>query len=101
MDDVADVYCDSFLVTTGPYGAILNFMRSSPEPSSPGSAPKSDRVSTVRMSLEHLKSMTFILHRQLTDMEENEGLNIPLSNSTLNQMKIAPEDWERFWHKRE
>ena len=99
MDDAPDVYCDSFLVSTGPYGAALNFMRSPPMPSGPSNAPQSDRVSTVRMSVEHLKSMAFVLHRQIRDMEESEGIIIPVSNRTLNQLKIAPEDWGKFWHR--
>lgn len=99
MDDVPDVYSDSFLVSTGSYGAVLSFLRSSSEPSAPGSAVKSDRVATVRMSIEHLKSMTFILHRQIGDMERGEGIIVPVSHNTLNQLKIAPEDWEKFWQR--
>ena len=69
MSEPVDVYTDQFQVTTAMYGCVLNFMRTSPTPPAPGTAPPIERLATVRMSLEHLKVMVFILHRQMTHHE--------------------------------
>ena len=67
MPDAPDVYTDQFQVNFGPYGCLLNFMVSGTQPVAPGTAPQIDRVASVRMSLEHLKVMTYILHRQMVN----------------------------------
>lgn len=92
-----DVYCDQFQVTTGPYGCTLNFMLSSPSPPPPGTLPQTERMATVRMSLEHLKVMTFILRRQLMQHERQTGTRIPVPIEVLNGLGISPEDWDAFW----
>lgn len=97
MPDPVDVYADQFQVNTGPYGCTLNFFASSTQPPAPGSAPQAERVASVRMSLEHLKVMTFILHRQLTEYERQSGVRIPIPQEVLNALRIGREDWDGLW----
>jgi hypothetical protein len=100
-DDAPDVYTDQFQIQFGPYGCLLNFMASSTQAPPPGTAPQSKPVAHIRMSLEHLKVMTFILHRQLTQYERQAGVRIPFPQEVLNSMRIGPEDWSSFWRDRE
>jgi len=98
MPDPVDVYTDQFQVSTGPFGCVLNFLITSHEPIAQGAMPPHPgRVATLRMSLEHLKVMTFILHRQVTTHERNSGARIPLPQAILNGLRIGREDWDKFW----
>lgn len=99
MPEPVDVYADQFQINTGAYGCTLNFLASNPIPPAPGSAPQADRLATVRMSLEHLKIMTFILHRQLLQYETQTGVTIPIPVTVLNSLGIGPEDWQAFWRR--
>ena len=77
MPDPVDVYSDQFQINTGAYGCILNFFATSREPAAIGGVqPQPERVATIRMSLEHLKVMAFILHRQLTMYERTAGVHV-------------------------
>ena len=97
MTDAIDVYSDQFQISTGPYGVMLNFNVSSHIPAVPGQVQQAERVATIRMSLEHLKAMTFILRRQLLQHEQQTGTIIPLPQQVLNQLQIGREDWDAFW----
>ena len=97
MADIIDVYFDSFQVNMGPWGATLNLSLSGSQPPAPGSQPQSDRVATVRTSLEHLKAMTYILKRHITQFEESSGISVQVPTRVLSAMTIAPEDWDVFW----
>ncbi len=96
-EEPIDVYSDSFQLNTGPFGVTLNFMVSSHAPPAPGTIPQSERLATVRMSLEHLKVMTFILTRQVLQHERETGVKIEIPVEVLNQLRIAQEDWQSFW----
>ena len=97
MAETFDEYSDVFLLTTSPFGAALTFRRSPAVTASPGTTSQPEDVGVIRMSLEHLKMMAFIFKRQIDGVERNVGASIPIASSTLNQMKIAPEDWDSFW----
>lgn len=97
MPDPQDVYCDVFQVTIGAWGATLNFSLSSNTLPSPGAQAQSNLVATVRTSLEHLKVMTFMLKRQLSNFESGQQINIELPIQVLSSSGIAPEDWDVFW----
>ncbi len=99
MPEPVDVHSDQFQVITGPYGCTLSFSLSSPVPPSPGSPAQAERMATVRMSLEHLKVMTFMLRRQLVEYERSSGVIVPLPTQVLNNLGIGPEDWEAFWRR--
>jgi hypothetical protein len=99
MTEPVSVFADQFQLNTSPYGATLNFMVSDPMPAAPGVAPKVERQATVRMSLEHLKVMTFILLRSMRQYEAQTGTQIQIPNQMLNQMGISPEDWDTTWRR--
>ena len=92
-----DVYADQFQITLGPYGATLGFQLSKPTPPVPGTTPQADRVVTVRMSLEHLKVMAFLLTRHLRQYQREAGITVPLPGEVLNSLRIGREDWDAFW----
>ena len=97
MGEPIDIYSDQFQVNIGAYGCTMNFMLTSPIPPAPGSVPQAERLATVRTSLEHLKSITFILRKQILQVEDNSGIKIEVPRQVLNAMGISPEDWDAFW----
>jgi hypothetical protein len=97
MTEPIDLYSDSFQLNTGPYGATLNFMLSPSAPPAPGKTPQPETLATIRMSLEHLKLMTFILRRQILHHEQQSGVNIQVPTQLLNSMRISPDDWDSLW----
>lgn len=99
MAEPFDEYADQFTVTIGGYGSSLTFMRTNRKPSAPGSNPQSDDIGTIRMSVEHLKTMVFVIHRHVIQAENNMGVQVPVPAMILNTLQIAPEDWERFWRR--
>ncbi len=97
MNEVSDVYSDQFQLNLGPYGATLNFSLTDPTPPSPGTAPKIERKATVRLSLEHLKVMTFVLVRQIKQYENQTGTEVQIPTQMLNSMGVSLEDWNFLW----
>ncbi len=98
MAEPVDVYSDQFQINLGVYGCVLNFSVSGATPPAPGALPQSERVATIRMSLEHLKLMTFLIHRQLSQFEAQAGVSIPIPVQVLSSLQIRQEDWQTFWH---
>jgi hypothetical protein len=92
-----DVFADQFSMNLGPFGCALNFTLSSAMPAAPGGATQGQPVATVRMSLEHLKLMTFLIRRQLIEYERQAGVRIPIGVDVLNQLRVGREDWTEFW----
>ena len=68
-------------------------------PPSPGTPPKSERQATVRMSLEHMKVMSFIMQRSMKQYEAQTGTTIQIPMQMLNQMGISLEDWDACWKR--
>ena len=99
MPELFDEYVDQFMISMGPYGVAIILRRTDPTPPTAGAQPQHRDVGVIRMSLEHLKSMAYLLKGQITQMEEHLGATIPVAPSTLNQMGIAPEDWDAFWRR--
>ena len=98
MAEPCDTCADAFQINIGPYGCTLNFLLSSPMPPPPGTMTQGDRVASIRMSLEHLKAMTFVLHRHLIGYEQQAHISMPLPMEVLRGMQIREEDWQTFWH---
>ena len=98
MAEPCDTYADAFGINIGPYGCTLNFLLSVPTPPGPGTISQGDRVASIRMSLEHLKAMTILLHRQLMGYEQQVHISIPLPMEVLRGRQIREEDWQTFWH---
>ena len=99
MTEPFSVFIDQFQLNTSPYGATLNFMLTDPMPPSPGTPPKSERQATVRMSLEHMKVMSFIMQRSMKQYEAQTGTTIQIPMQMLNQMGISLEDWDACWKR--
>ncbi|MCH8988588.1 MAG: hypothetical protein IIA92_07260 [Chloroflexi bacterium] len=97
MPESFDVYTDSFQVNIGAWGATINFSLSSNNPPAPGSQPQSAPLGTVRTSLEHLKVMTFMLKRQISQFESSQQITIELPTQVLSATGIPMEDWDAFW----
>jgi len=94
-----DVYSDNFMVTTGPYGANLTFGVTPPHPD-PASPKAPERVAVIRMSVEHMKVMAFVLMRSVKQMEGGLGVNYQVPSQVLAQLGIAREDWDSFWSRK-
>lgn len=92
-----DVYADQFGLNIGPFGCSINFSISSAMPPPPGGAVQGQSLGTVRMSLEHLKVMTYLMRRQLLEFERTTGVQVPVAREVLNQLRIGPEDWTECW----
>ena len=99
MTEPVSVFIDQFQLNTSPYGATLNFMLTDPMPPSPGTPPKSERQATVRMSLEHMKVMAFIMQRSVKQYEAQTGTTIQIPMQMLNSMGISLEDWDACWKR--
>ena len=92
-----DVYSDQMGMTLGPFGCAINFSQSLAVPPSSGVIGAGHPVATVRMSLEHLKVMIFLLRRQVSQYERERGIKVPIPLEVLNQLHIGPEDWREVW----
>jgi hypothetical protein len=98
-DDVKqpfDVYADGFIVTITPFGANLSFSLREAHPS-PNKPPEVKPVGTVRMSVEHLKTVVWMTRHQIRQVESQLGVKADVPKAILNQLNIPPEDWEDFW----
>jgi hypothetical protein len=96
MADAPDVYADQMGLNLGPVGCAVNFSVSAAVPQ-PSGISAGQPVATVRMSLEHLKLMTFLFRRQLIQYERASGIQISIPQETLNQLRIGREDWVECW----
>ena len=93
-----DVYSDQFTITITPFGANLSFGVREPHPSS-GRVPQSEHLGTIRMSVEHLKTMVMVLRKQVLAVESESGVKAEVPPNILNQLNIAMEDWDSFWNR--
>ena len=92
--DIPEFYSDQFMISGGPYGVAISLGRSSAEPG-PGKVPET--VARVRMSYEHVKTLTFLLCRHIKKVESEAGITYPVSTKVLSSLGIGLEDWEAFW----
>lgn len=92
--EAPEFYADNFMIAGGPYGAVINFAKSPPEPG-PGKTPEA--VVRIRMSYEHIKTMTFVLARHVKKLERENAVSYPISAKVLSGLGIAKEDWDSFW----
>jgi len=95
-----DVFADQVGVNLGPFGCALNFAVSAALPTPGGGVSPGQPVATVRMSLEHLKVMVFLLRRQVKDFERGASIEIPVPQELLNQLRVGREDWNECWAAR-
>lgn len=91
-----DIYTDAFTISVTAFGANLSFELREPHPS-PGRPSPPTRLGTLRMSIEHLKTMVMIIRRQIKQAEDELDVKADVSRRVLNQLGIPLEDWEAFW----
>ena len=91
-----DLYADQFTITITPFGANLTFALREPHPP-PGRAPQSQDLGTMRMSVEHIKTMVMIIRKQILKVEEDMHVKAEVPPNILQQLDIPMEDWEAFW----
>jgi len=92
--EVPEYYSDHFMIAGGPYGAVINFGKSPPEPG-PGKTPET--VARIRMSYEHIKTLTFVMARHIKKVESENAVSYPIPAKVLSGQGIAKEDWDSFW----
>ena len=92
-----DEYIDAYVAAPTPYGVAITFLRSAPKQAAPGTPPQREDIGSVRMSYEHLKIMVFLLRRLVKEVEQQTGTIYQLPVGLLNDLRVAPEDWEKFW----
>ena len=91
-----DEYIDAFTVTITPFGANISFAVREAHPAA-ARVPQSLHLGTLRMSVEHLKTMVIMLRRQIIQVEQESGVHAEVPTNILNQLGISPEDWQAFW----
>jgi hypothetical protein len=91
---IPEYYADHFMMAGGPYGAVINFGESPPEPG-PGKTPET--VVRIRMSYEHIKTLTFVMARHIKKVERENNVSYPIPSKVLSGLGIAKEDWDGFW----
>jgi hypothetical protein len=92
-----DIYVDTYQVSMNPYAGTINLMLTDAMPSAPGTPPKSLHVGSIRLSLENIKLLAFLLYRQIKQHEQNLGVNIQVPQQVLNALQIGAEDWQAIW----
>lgn len=97
MADPLDIYVDGIQVSTSPYHGTINFMLTNAMPPAPGTAPKTELLASVRLSLESMKLLAYFLHRQIRQHEASLGVDIQVPMQVLNAVQIGREDWQKLW----
>ena len=97
MPEPIDAYCDQFNLLMGPFGCALIFSATRPVLVKPDVRVAGDTVATLRMSIEHLKAMAFLLQRNLREYQKQTQIQIPLPEAVLSDLKITPQEWKAFW----
>jgi len=95
-DEEFDEFADQFTVTITPFGANLSFAMREAHPSA-GHPPQAKTLGTIRMSVEHMKTMVMILRRQIRQVETQTGVKAEVPLEILNQLQISQGDWDDFW----
>jgi len=95
-DEEFDVFADQFTTTITPFGANLSFSVREAHPS-PGKSPQAKTLGTIRMSVEHMKTMVMLLRRQIRQVETQTGVKAEVPQEILNQLQISKDDWDEFW----
>jgi hypothetical protein len=91
---VPEYYADQFGLAVGPYGCAMSFGLSDPH-GAPGQP-----IVSVRTSLEHLKVIAFLIHKQILIYQSELNVDVPLPDKALESIKTTREEWLRFWSKR-
>jgi len=90
---IPEFYSDMFEIVGGAYGVVINFKKGPSEPRET----THETICRIRMSWEHVKAMTYILHRYIRGVEKDSGVSYPLPPKVISDLGIGREDWDAFW----
>src|SRR5262245_46449779 len=93
---VPQFYSDHFSMALGPFGCALTFGLTSPAALA-GEAPQVTPVATVRMSLEHLKVIAFLIQVQVSRYQAEFGSRIELPDKAIESLGATRDKWATFW----
>lgn len=96
LEEQFDEFADQFTVTITPFGANLSFSVREAHPS-PGKPQQARDLGTIRMSVQHLKTMVMVLRRQIRQVETQTAVKAEVPQEILNQLQISKDDWDDFW----
>ena len=99
MTEPFDIYTDAFTVSITPWGSNISFSLREAHPT-PAAIREPTLLGTIRMSNEHLKTMVFMLRRQMMQQEQGSGTQCEVPMQVLNQLGIPREDWDAHWAQR-
>lgn len=97
MAEPFDYYTDSMEISSSSVGSSLTFGAQHPPSLGPEEAGAVNYFGTLRMSLEHLKIMTFIIKRHLMRHEHSVGVTYDVPKQALHDLQIDPNEWDAFW----
>jgi len=88
-----DIYVDDFSMELGAYGAALTLRT--------GNGPRETALThgKVRMSIEHMKVLTYQMFRLVQQVEHEQVIVYPLSEKALKSLNINDDAWMEFWRK--
>ena len=90
-----DVFADRYTLEASPFGAVFSFALQE------GGIEKTRRVhdvATVRMTLEHLKTLAFLTWQQVVALEKTHGCRFDMPAGMLTDLKIDRARWRAFWY---
>jgi len=91
-----DEYADQFTVSFNSFGANLSFAVSDPHSPETGQTRQSRRLGTIRMTVEDIKTMAFVLWYQIHRIEQNTGV-VEVSGEVLDEFQVPRNDWDALW----
>src|SRR5262245_44472000 len=94
--EIFDAFADQLVLTVGPFGCTITYSLSAPPLPGQTQPLQPLPVATIRVSLEHLKAMAFVVHKGVKDYEK-EHVPIGLSDKTLELLHVSRADWDAFW----
>src|SRR5437016_12509703 len=102
MAETSDIFADGVRTFVGAYGCALHFWLSTSDAhfSTPAETNlPSERVATIRMTPELMKSLAWMLYRQIKLYEEPYQLEVELpSNLMVSALEGTDRAaWDRFW----
>jgi hypothetical protein len=95
MNEIPEIYFDTFIINHGPYGVNLTLLTSPPQGAVQGmSGAAGTPRAVLRMSLESAKALAILLRHQLRQFElENLGSEIAFPAIVRQSLGLGPEGW--------
>jgi hypothetical protein len=97
MAEPFDYYTDSMEVSSSLVGSSLTFGVQHATSAGPDQVGSVNYFGTLRMSVEHLKIMTFIIKRHLMRHEHSVSVTYDVPQEALRLLQIDPDEWKAFW----